>query len=79
MGKGSLGIKLQMIFFCKGAIVEITGSVFIVLKNKTFVKATVIWQFVAMEHVLWIQIVKDNVSVLKVVQISYPYLSTLLV
>ena len=53
-------------FFYKGAIVEITGSVFIVLKNKMFVKATVIWQFVGMEHVLWIQIVKDNVSVPKV-------------
>ena len=56
-----------MCFFCKGAIVEITGLVFIVLKNKTFVKATVIWQFVGMEHVLWIQVVKGNVSVPKVV------------
>ena len=54
-------------FFCKGAIVEITGSVFIVLKNKMFVKATVIWQFVGMEHVLWIQVDKGNVSVPKVV------------
>ena len=72
MVEESLGIKLQnriffVCFFCKGAIVEITGLVFIVLKNKTFVKATVIWQFVGMEHVLWIQVVKGNVSVPKVV------------
>ena len=65
----ALNYKWNLFCFaiCKGAIAEITGSVFIVLKNKTFVKATVIWQFVGMEHVLWIQIVKDNVSVLKVV------------
>ena len=55
------------LFFCKGAIAEITGSVFIALKNKMFVKATVIWQFVGMEHVLWIQVDKGNVSVPKVV------------
>ena len=53
--------------FCKAVIAEITGSVFIVLKNKTFVKGTVIWQFVDMEHVLWIQVDKGNVSVPKVV------------
>ena len=64
------GLKVRFILFyvfCKAVIAEITGSVFIVLSNKMFVKATVIWQFVGMEHVLWIPVVKDNVSAPKVV------------
>ena len=60
-------IGIYLFSFFEVVIAEITGSVFIVLKNKMFVKATVIWQFVGMEHVLWIQVVKDNVFAPKVV------------